>query len=410
MVVRLDNIPLPAQELDPPRVWLWILLLPVSLLLGLGLTLWLGRDALAQSSVRFWLLALGAPFLLWCVLGFVRALLYLTEQSVADGWNAAREAELVQKMRQGRRSQQVLAVSLHTALRDPEAQDGWAQLLALQGDRAALRSQTSGERSARQSRLPRQSNEEQPEQLLLRVLSALLADLATPLAALPADRPLALLLEMHSSLCEPTLQRVWQQAWQASGIRQTATLVEGRGLSVMDRWLDQRIDEQALLLVVALQLAPADARGTAEAAVGLLFGNRLTQSTLAPLAYLHRPEPAAGAEDVLYATRQALDWVPLEAVSIGRAWMVGGDAERAKAITTAVNEIPLLVTHQQNLHDLDSCLGRPGGAAPWVGIAAAVESIRDKAEPQLIFSGDSAAAWLWCSVAMPVAPSSNRDI
>ncbi|MEF9672781.1 hypothetical protein QNM99_12885 [Pseudomonas sp. PCH446] len=93
----------------------------------------------------------------------------------------------------------------------------------------------------------------------------------------------------------------------------------------MDQWLDQRITDQALLLVVALRFAPQQPEGTAEVAVGLLFGNRLTQTTLAPIAYLHRPEQERGptTEALLYAARQSLDWVPLEAKSIEQVWRGG---------------------------------------------------------------------------------------
>ena len=67
---------------------------------------------------------------IWFFLSLIRS--FVSGQlSVADGWNDEREADLVQKMRQGRRSQQVLAVSLHTALRESGAHDGEAQRVAL---------------------------------------------------------------------------------------------------------------------------------------------------------------------------------------------------------------------------------------------------------------------------------------
>lgn len=405
MAVRIDRVPLPMAEPGSPRLWLWLLLLLVALLLGLGLTLWLGNGAFTEQPERFWLVALGCPLLLWCLLVVLRVLAYVGEAGVANGWNEAREADLTQKMRQGRRSQQVLAVSLHTAHRDPAASDGQAQLSALLGDDdSAFRAQSAWNGSSeRHSRLLLLDNE-RADQLLCRMLSAVLADLAGTLAKLPTERPLALLLNVDSSVDESVLQKAWQQAWAASGISQPITLLEGSGLSVVDHWLDQRIRDQALLLVIALRVAPTEAEGSAEAAVGLLFGNRLTQTALEPLAYLHRPEPArtATVEEALRASRQALDWVPLPALSIGHAWQTAMGVERASAITAVRDDLQMSVKKGAGLHDLDDLLGNPGCAAPWVAIAAAVESIRHEAAAHFIFSGDNAPdAWLWCSAVTP---------
>jgi hypothetical protein len=71
---------------------------------------------------------------------------------------------------------------------------------------------------------------------------------------------------------------------------------EGSGLSVIDRWLNERIKDKAMLLIVGLQLKPAESDNTAEAGVALLLGNRLTQEALEPLALLHRPDAAPTGE------------------------------------------------------------------------------------------------------------------
>lgn len=412
MPVKLYEVPPELTPPPAPRVWRWLVLLPVLLLLGLGLTLWLGGDALTQRPRLLWQIGLGAPMAIWFFLSLIRALVYLGQLSVADGWNDEREADLVQKMRQGRRSQQVLAVSLHTALRESGAHDGEAQRDALLDAHKALRVQAAWqpcEEGIRHSRLAVEQGG-MPEAVLRRVLRQVLSDLARVLQALPEDKPLALLLEMDTSVSEENLNGLWQDVWSESGIRQTVTRLEGRGLAAVDDWLDQRIREQTLLLVVAFQVAPAQSEDTAEAVVGLLLGNRLTQTTLEPLAYLHRPEPVRTptSEGLLYATHQALDWVPVEAASIRHAWCVGTDAQRSSAITTAISDVGMPLKVEQGLHDLDAILGNPGCATPWVAIAAAVESIRDEGEPHLIFSGDSTAdAWLWCSAVMP--PSPNQE-
>ncbi|CAI8965948.1 Type VI secretion protein [Pseudomonas sp. IT-P258] len=405
MPIRLDKMPPPAVRPQPPQFLIWMGLLLLCCLLGVGGTLLFGDETLSQRPSDFWSLALGIPILGWCVLGFGRVLLYAGEQGAADGWDNAREEDLSRKMRQGRRSQQVLGVSVQTALEEP-ADDPEIQLDALLSGTTALRSQASRVDGAtlRHSCLSCDADEN-PEEILLSIWAQTLADLAPTLAQLPADQPLALLLDVDTALPEHQWRRVWRQAWRESGIRQPATPVEGRGLAALDHWLDQRIGDRALLLVLAVQFAPQQPDGTAEVAVGLLFGNRLTQATLSPIAFLHRPEQAREptSDDLLYATRQAIGWVPLESRSVEQVWRAGVDARGAGAIAGVMSEIPMSV-NRPGLCNLDAMLGHPGCASPWLAVAAGTQAIRCGAGSQFIYSGGAAAAGLWGTVLIPVSP------
>ncbi|MBA1734203.1 hypothetical protein G9H36_28470, partial [Escherichia coli] len=62
------------------------------------------------------------------------------------------------------------------------------------------------------------------------------------------------------------------------------------GLAAVDDWLDNHIQEKAVLLVISVRLEPKNPERTAESATALLLANRLTQTALTPLALLHRPE------------------------------------------------------------------------------------------------------------------------
>ena len=409
MPVRLDQVPALAPRPARPRGWLWLGVLPLMLLLA-GTAFLFGTQAWRQQPVSFWGLALGLPLLVWCLLGFARVLLYFGQQQVADGWDKAREEDLINKVRRGRRVQQVLAVSLHTALQEPGGFPA-AQRDALLSGTSALVAHPSvpGGAALRQSRLSGDTDEG-PEHLLLRVLTQVLADLAQPLTQLPDDTPLALLLEVESGLAQNLLQRVWRQAWSESGIRQSTVPVEGGGLKALDQWLDHRIGDKALLLVVAFQFMPQQPEGTAEAAVGLLFGNRLTQTVLPSMAYLHRPEqerePTTDA--LLYATSQALGWVPLDAQSIEQTWRVGVDTQRDADVSSVMAAVPLPAKYSEGVCNLDTLLGHPGKASPWLAIAAATQSIQCGAGPQFIFSGgDCVDTGLWSTVVTPV-PSLSK--
>lgn len=400
MPVRLDQVPAVALRPMPLRLWRWLMALLLCVAVGLGLTLWKGDRALAQEPLKFWLFALGLPVLAWGLLLGLRLLVFLGAQSAADGWDRAREAELSRLMRLGRRSQQILAVSLRTALDVGDEGGG----LLKGGSAIRVRSSWQGD-SVRHSRLVVDEALPQEEQLGGQ-LASVLGDLAVVLAKLPTDRPLALLLETSSAIEEQRLVEAWTEAWRLSGIQQNTTRLEGAGLAVIDQWLDRRIDDRALLLVVAYQFAPELVEGSAEAVVGLLFGNRLTQSTITPMAYLHRPEALgkATSESLNRSLQQALDWVPLEASQIAAVWKAGSDAAGDPLITQAFDKAGLPVSASKELHDLDGALGHAACATPWLAIAAAAESVRAGGAAQFICSGEgSERVWAWCSVVMPPA-------
>jgi hypothetical protein len=245
------------------------------------------------------------------------------------------------------------------------------------------------------------------EAVFLSVLTRSLADLAPVLSQLPDDKPIALLLDVDCRLPEDQWLPAWRNAWRESGIRQSVVPVEGRGLAAVDRWLDQRIDDQALLMVLAVQLAPDQPEGTAEVAVGLLFGNRLTQSALSPIAYLHRPEQQRQLSEagLLGSARQALDWAPLLGQSIEKVWRAGVGAP--SPVESVLRDVLMPVKPPQNFCNLDALLGHAGKASPWLAIAAAAQTIERGAGPQFIFSGGTAADGLWSTVLMPVSPLSK---
>lgn len=410
MPVRLDKVPALAPRPARPSVLWWLGLLLFFVFLGMSTAVLLSVPPLEEQPMNFWTLHLGVPALSWCVLGFGRLLVYIAQHSVVDGWSEARQEDINCKMRRGRRSQQVLSTSLYTGLREL-GQPPAIQLDALLCGASAMKIQPArlAESSALHSILPGDTLED-PEFVLRQVLGRLLADLAPSLAQLPHDQPLALLLELDSGMPEDRLHQLWQQAWVESGIRQPTTPVEGAGLAALDDWLDQRIADKALLLVVALQFASLQPEGTAEVAVGVLFGNRMTQTALSPLAYLHRPEEEReqSPEHLRYAMRQALDWVPLQGHLIQQVWGVGDISERGAALASALTEVQMPAQYTPAFCNLDDVLGASGLATPWLAIAAATQNIQHRAEAQFIFSGGRAVeAGLWCTVLTPVTPLSK---
>jgi len=368
----------------------------------------LAEEGWAEQGDRLWLRAAGMAVAVWFACGLLRALLYVGDRAAVEGWNTGRYELLAKCMRVGRRSQQVLAVSLFTPLRALDDDRGLAQRAALGSNTGALCTQPGwplGEENFRHSRLAVEPDE-QPEALLGRGFAQVLGELVPVLGKLPQDRPLALLLEVDSRLPESVVEAVWQKAWFASGIHQSVTRVEGAGLMVVDQWLDQRINDQALLLVIAAQVAPGELAGCAEAVTGVLFGNRLTQTTVEPMAFLHRPqqEDEPTPEGLITAARQALDWVPVAGGKVQQVWITACDAQRAQALALTLSGVCLPTDRKAAVHDLDGTIGNLGRSAPWLAIAAAVDGISADPQPHFIFSGEPAAnGRLWCAAVMPSA-------
>ncbi|KTS95677.1 hypothetical protein NS212_14090 [Pseudomonas parafulva] len=407
MPVELYRIPAQADRPSSPRLWLWLCLLPLFLLFGCAVVALFSEVDLRAQTADVWGTALVGSFLGWCLICGMRVLYYLAQQHSADGWDAARVIDLDCKLSQGRRHQQVLAVSVYTALRT-EQSDALLQVDAILEGTTALKAQPSrsDRGTVRHSRLPGDVNEN-PERALLRILKNLLNDLAVQLEELPDDVELALSLEIDSPLREDRVGKVWRAALAESGIRQTVSPITWRGLEAVDQWLDQRSDDHALLLLVSVRIAPDVPQGTAETAVGLVLGNSGTQFALLPMANLYRPEQAsdASAGALARATQQALFWASVQANSVERVWRSGIAQKYHAVVTSVLSDAELPLRADRNVHNLDAILGQPGVAAPWVAIALATQTVQRGYGPQLILSGVRCAdAPLWGTVLTPVPP------
>jgi hypothetical protein len=411
MPVELDRLPPMASYPEAPRLWLWLGLLPLWLLVGLGVAVWLDEPAWYVEPIPLRSLAIGLALLAWCMMMFVRGSLYLRKYNVAHGWNDAREDHRCGLIRRGRRSFQVLATSAHTALRTSPKSCAFAQLNVLQGNAKAIQSQAfrNSVEIGRHSQLPIPTH---GIEALQTAFTQVLADLSPALQALPTTTPLALLLDVDSAYPATEVQLAWQQAWQHAGFPQTLTAVPGSGLAAVDDWLDQRIREQTLLLVVAVQLAPAQPDNTGEVAAGLLLGNRLTQQQLQPQAYLHRPEPAPGmaAAPLLKAARQSLEWGPVPASEVDYVWLVGLNAIHQGVVDTALKELAIAVKPGVGLWSLDAVLGHPGRAGTWLAIALATQSIESGCRAQMVISGSGVGKpGLWSTLVSPVETAMRQQ-
>ncbi|QWA11032.1 hypothetical protein GTU79_28535 [Sodalis ligni] len=382
---------------------LWLIAYICILLVGvIAMVMFWGEHTSQRPSV-FWSAAFGLPTLCWGLLAGGRWLLYSSQQLMADNWDEERRLDIFQQTQRGRRSLQILSISLHTAF-DENNPD--SQLLNLMQSKIAFKAQRSwqGKEAIRHSRLSLLIVAESIEEGVKRLLGSIFNDFAETLGYLPAEMPLQLVIESETPLNDETFHQIWQDVWEEAGIMQPICRIQGSGLSLIDNWLDNNIHEAALLVVVALQIRPEHPDMTAESAAGLIFGNRLTQKSLIPLAYLHRPELAPETA-IEYGVRQALDWVPLAAEAISHVWISGISPSSSEVVTTVMADVPFDVARDRGIYDLDSSLGYPGCVTPWLAIAVAAQAAQTTSSPQFTFSGACPEAGVWSAVVSPYLTS-----
>ncbi|MRS16351.1 hypothetical protein GJV06_15810 [Enterobacteriaceae bacterium RIT691] len=351
---------------------------------------------------EFWLFSVGVPSVFWLVLMVCRQTVYLLEGIHANAWDTRREEVILQETRRGRRALQILGVecfTAHSAMINAQFSASSQELF--QGENK-LSPQTSwqGHHHIRHSRLPVTPGQKS-EDLLLNCFTEILKQIAPKISSLPPDNPVAILLEYTSTLSGEKIREVWRFAWQKSAIQQPVEFVKGKGVGFIDYWLDYRIKDNAVLLIIALQIAPEQPEMTTETVVALLLANRLTQKTLAPLTLLHRPEKSS-AGDLERGVLQAGDWVPVFPDTLKHLWLTGLHGEGALNSITLPGKAPFVaITNASAIHRPDMTLGHAGCAAPWLAVAAAAQAAQLRDEAQMIISSEQGQGDIWSAVVAP---------
>ncbi|ROR09884.1 hypothetical protein [Erwinia sp. JUb26] len=402
MPVELNTIPGPAWRPSAPKPLRWLGALPGFFVAGSLLAHYQG---LQPEENVFWWFAIGSAVFLWLIIASVRLLFYLMQQSYSNGYDQARERDILQMVRRGRRALQILAAECITAHSvDMEFTD-IADALLTNENKITAQPSWNGALNIRHSRLPDLSG--MPTDIrILAIFSRLLEKLAVPLSQLPSDYPVTVLLESSSSHSATRIRELWQQAWRDRFLSQPAFLTEGKGLEAIDLWLDHRIKDKSLLLVVALQIAPEETEMSGECVVGLLFGNRLTQTKLTPFALLHRPERSDAQQASLQSgVLQAANWVPMLDNEIEHLWLAGlpAESEACRSAIVVQGKAPLSsVSACANVHNFNAFLGDLGCANPWLGICAAAQAASLAPTHHMIISAEQGRDAVWSSVVAPI--------
>lgn len=401
MSYSLKHLPECYPRPVPPKTSSWFVTLAGMLAISVILMRIFGRYI---DTRHFWLIAIGAPVVGWIVSFGFRIWIWSLQDSKANSFDRRREQWILSETLKARRALQILNTTFITA--HLEYKQGSVAIEMLNNHSIIIsQSDWKGEKGKRMSRITTEPGET-PELVVSRLLSGLIADL--PVGQFPENTSLAVILDISSSLSFPAIQEIWQEAWQESGITCAVEYVGSNGTGVISQWLDHRIKDEAMLLIVGLQIDPIDSNNTAEAAVALLLGNRLTQEALEPLALLHRPDASSPGE-LSEGMNMAAYNVPLKGNIVKNLWLAGLTGGQHAEVIACQNAHPAQSVADDSVISLDRSMGHAGAAAPWLAIAAATEIARQTQSPQMIICGDNTKNVLWSTLITPIASRQEMD-
>lgn len=401
MPYSLKHLPECYLRPVPPKASRWFAVLVAMLVISVILMRIFGRYI---DNSHFWMFAIGTPFVVWIVTFGFRMWIWSLQDSKANGFDQRREQWILSETRRARRALQVLNTTFITAHQEDEQRYVAVDML---NNNSIIISQPDwkGEKSMRLSRITAEP-EDTPGLVISRLFSELIADL--PVHQFPENASLVVILDISSSLSFPAVRDIWQEVWQESGLTCAVEYVDSNGLEVVNHWLEHRIKDKAMLLIVGLQIDPVVSNNTAEAAVALLLGNRLTQEALEPLALLHRPDPAPSGE--LREGMNMAAWnVPLKENIVKNLWLAGLTGKQRAEVIECQNAHPAQSVEDEAVISLDISMGHAGAAAPWLAIAAAAEIARQTQSPQMIICGDTTQNVLWSTLITPIASRQEMD-
>ena len=259
MPVRLNTIPDAEPYPAPPAHIKWLSALLLMLSVGVLLTSLFASDELAKNGPHFWGLACGLPAFIWSLVASVRWLFFITQYIRADAWNKRREEVILHETRRGRRALQILSFSVQTALNGDSVAETTTAFLARQqvlNTYADLR----GEDTVRRSVIPVLTNKPVTGRLS-EIISRLFIDIRPQLFLLPPDFHINVLLEIDAPLSGASVRTIWQDEWQKAGLPEARLFSAPEpGLAAVDDWLDNFIQEKAVLLVISVQIGRASCR------------------------------------------------------------------------------------------------------------------------------------------------------
>lgn len=394
MSYSLKNLPPKGERPSAPVKARWIIALIVLSVSGMIICYLAG---VAPGALAFWIISFGGVFLFWIAALTCRLLILLLQHIAANSWDEQRERWILKETRKSRRALQILSVMSITG--HPESDDVAPSLNALMVNPAILNTDRDrrGNEDVRHSRLP--DDDTDIAALIYRIFFRLLQ--LPGLQQLPANNPVSVLLNCTTSLTESQVRELWLEAWKECEYPHPVSFECGEGLAFVERWLDTRIQERNVLLVISLQVAPEVTADSGEAASALLLGNRMTQHILSPHALLHRPDSSL-PDELEASMAQAASNVPLGKEEVSHLWLAGLKGDLYQSALKGPAFFPVEHISTSDVIHQDNAVGYAGSASSWVALAsAALVAIRAQ-DPQMVIAASPTEDILWSTLITPV--------
>lgn len=397
--------PLPISPRPQPiKFARWLALLAIFLALTTVMTRLLGQTI--ESHIVWWLAIVGGVTL-WLIIFGSYLLVWLAGNIIANGKDNQRELWLLNETKKSRRALQILKAEYLTC-HSPDIYHP-TPLEALMENTGARRAQSDrkGNSGVNHSQIFSQAFDN-PHEVMCHTINHLLSSIIPQLEKLGTKKTLKIALNISSSISIREVESEITHALHEAELTHPVEFISGEGVAVINQWLNERFTDDALLLVIALQIDPLLVNDSAEAGVALLLGNRMTQHTLSPTGLLHRPDLDTD-NDLAACLKQSANNVPLESGQVQHLWIAGVTNEQYLSTFSVLKAFPVEAVETENVITLDISIGHAGAAASWLAIAAAFQAATLIQRPQMIITGDTSTDDMWSMAVSPVTLSKERD-
>lgn len=383
MPVDLSCIPARAKRRATPSLKRWLIY--VMLFVGIGgfITANFWPASVPTNTSVFWICFLGIPTAGGLIILSIRWLVYLASEWLADGWDAAREQDLAQDIRNGQRSLALLGYVVHLP-HVISAESISQQLLMPEGIALPSQIEETGElliHNASFSDVASPIEERAKERIRV-----LLTDtsLQNSFQRLPEHASLTVLFQLSPDLSFASEECHALQKFVKERIDFPVdmTFVNGEGFQAVDTWLDST-EMMQNILVIALNIKERIVDGVGEGAVALLLSSPETSKVVQHVvAQIHRPEQVKVAQELKSALWQALQWGKCTSEEIKNVWLTGTGASNKASSLLSTSGVLFPAAGQPC--DIDLKAGLTGTVSPWLAIAVAADQAGQSKSPQLV--------------------------
>jgi hypothetical protein len=385
MPVYLDAIPDVAPRIPRPVTRHWLYLLGAMMVLGNVLVFWLWTQE--RSGFVFWFMASGLPFCLWGLLFSMRRFGYKCDQVWAASWNRERKRLLDQEITRGQRAARVLHAGVITQLGNGAEK----LLIAVKSSEPQLRMQIPrmGDLPVRHSRLPGFADKQQSQDLDT-TLKTIASQVKPVLAKIPTDVLCWLMVDCDIAGVSDADEQIHNMITAQTD--KTFRLVNMKGFTAFDFWLDEIWKQPAVLLAISavIRAEPQDDEG--EAMTWTLLLNR-DHSSFPNAVKLHRPQKGS-IGTLSQVLGRALLWSQISVGDVKGAWTTGNAPAQGGEWSGACEENGLTFSMTEDNRDVDQTTGYTGKAAPWLAVNLAVTMAQQDSAQVVVAETNPGEIWV----------------